>query len=61
MGNAVCDGEVLYATQWKTPGTNIQLVLRGENSECILTVLYLSQDGMRQILEDRIEKQKQES
>jgi len=38
MGQAVCDGDVIYATQWDLPATAIQLVLRGENSECVLTM-----------------------
>ena len=57
IGQAVCDGDMIYASQWDLPGTAIQLVLRGEDSECILTILYLSEEGMRQRLEDSLKKQ----
>ena len=57
MGQAVCDGDMIYASQWDLPATAIQLVLRGENSECVLTILYLSEEGMRQMLKDNLEKQ----
>ena len=60
-GQAVCNGDVIYAAQWDLPATDIQLVLRGENSECILTILYLSEEGMRQMLTDGLKKQKQGS
>lgn len=47
MGQTICDGDVIYASQWDLPATAIQLVLRGESSECILTILYLSEERMR--------------
>ncbi|GJM14804.1 MAG: hypothetical protein DHS20C13_01310 [Thermodesulfobacteriota bacterium] len=53
---AVCNGDLLYATQWDLPKTDIQLILRGEDSECKLTIIYLSEEGFRQILEDRSNK-----
>lgn len=56
-GEAVCNGDMLYATQWDLPTTDIQLVLRGENSECKLTILYLSEEGLRQLLKNRTEQQ----
>lgn len=56
-GEAVCNGDMLYATQWDLPATDIQLVLRGENSECMLTILYLSEEGLRQLLRNRAEQQ----
>lgn len=59
MGQATCNGEVIHAAQWDLPATDIQLVLRGENSECILTILYISEEGMRQMLSDRTKNQKQ--
>ena len=40
-GEAACEGKLVYGTQWKHPGSDIQLLLRGENSECYLTVIYL--------------------
>ena len=52
-GEAVCSGDMLYAAQWDLPTTDIQLVLRGENSECKLTILYLSEEGLRQLLINR--------
>lgn len=52
-GKAVCNGDILYATQWDLPTTDIQLVLRGEDSECNLTILYLSEEGLRQLLKNR--------
>jgi len=55
-GEAVCSGEMLYAAQWDLPRTDIQLVLRGENSECALTILYLSEEGLRQLLKNRSEQ-----
>ena len=61
MGQAVCNGDVIYATQWDLPATDIQLVLRGEDSECLLTILYLSEEGLRQMLSDRLKNQKQGS
>ena len=51
--DAVCNGDMLYATQWDLPHTDIQLVLRGDKSECVLTVLYLSEEGVRKLLEER--------
>jgi len=53
---AVCNGDLLYATQWDLPKTDIQLILRGEDAECKLTIIYLSEEGFRQILEDRSNK-----
>ena len=55
-GDAACNGDVIYASQWDLPATDIQLVLRGENSECILTILYISEEGMRDMLMDRLKK-----
>lgn len=52
-GKAVCSGDLLYAAQWDLPSTDIQLVLRGEDSECKLTILYLSEEGLRQLLKNR--------
>ncbi|MGB2692260.1 MAG: hypothetical protein WBC96_07180 [Thermodesulfobacteriota bacterium] len=56
-GEAVCNGDMLYATQWDLPATDIQLVLRGEDSECMITILYLSEEGLRQLLENRTQQQ----
>jgi hypothetical protein len=56
-GEAVCNGDMLYATQWDLPATDIQLVLRGEDSECKLTILYLSEEGLRQLLKNRTQQQ----
>lgn len=56
-GEAICNGNMLYATQWDLPTTDIQLVLRGENSECKLTILYLSEEGLRELLKNRAEQQ----
>lgn len=56
-GNAVCNGELLYATQWDTQSSDIQLLLRGEDSECFLTIMYLSEAGFRQMLQDKNNKQ----
>lgn len=53
QGEAVCSGDMLYASQWDLPTTDIQLVLRGENSECNLTILYMSEEGLRQLLKRR--------
>jgi len=61
MGEAVCNGDVIYASQWDIPRADIQLLLRGENSECIITALYLSDQAIQEMLKDRIEQQKQES
>lgn len=52
-GKAVCNGDLLYAAQWDLPNTDIQLVLRGEEAECKLTILYISEEGLRQMLKDR--------
>jgi hypothetical protein len=60
-GQAACDGDVIYAAQWDLPATDIQLLLRGENSECILTILYISEKGLRQMQSDRLKNQKQGS
>lgn len=56
MGQAACNGDAIFAAQWDLPATDIQLVLRGENSECVLTILYISEEGLRQMLSDRLEK-----
>jgi len=40
-GQEVCDGKLIYGAQWYYPGSNIQLVLLGEDSECHLTVVYV--------------------
>jgi len=60
-GLAACNGDIIYASQWDLSATDIQLVLRGESSECILTILYLSEEGMRQMLTDSVNKKKQGS
>lgn len=52
-GDAACSGELLLAAQWDLPDTDIQLVLRGEESECKLTVLYISDEGLKQLLQER--------
>lgn len=52
-GDAVCNGDLLYATQWDLPNTDIQLVLRGANNECMLTVLYQSEESLRQLIKER--------
>ena len=41
MGQAACDGKVLHGAQWDYPGSDIQLLLRGEEGTCYLTVIYL--------------------
>lgn len=58
-GKAVCNGDLLYATQWDLPNTDIQLVLRGEDSECKLTILYISEEGLREMLKDRVNQTNQ--
>ena len=60
MGEAICKGDVLYASQWNLPRTDIQLVLRGEDSECHLTIVYLSKELMRQMIEQRLQKPNQD-
>lgn len=50
---AVCNGDILYAAQWDLPATDIQLLLRGENSNCMLTILYVSEEGLRKLLQER--------
>jgi len=52
-GDAVCNGDLLYAAQWDLPNTDIQLVLRGANNECMLTVLYQSEESLRQLIKER--------
>jgi hypothetical protein len=52
-GDAVCNGDLLYATQWDLPNTDIQLVLRGANNECMLTILYQSEESLRQLIKER--------
>lgn len=54
--DAVCNGELLYAAQWDLPGSDVQLLLRGENSKCILSILYISEEAFRQIMEGRENK-----
>ena len=51
--DAVCNGDLLYATQWDTPSSDIQLLLRGENSECYITIMYISEEGFRQMLREK--------
>lgn len=41
IGQAVCDGKVIYGTQWKDPRSDIQLLLRGEEGTCYVTVIFL--------------------
>ncbi len=40
-GQAVCDGNLIYGSQWDYPGSDIQLVFRGDGKDCYLTVTYL--------------------
>lgn len=40
-GQAVCDGNLIYGAQWDYPGSDIQLVFRGDGKNCYLTVTYL--------------------
>lgn len=40
-GQAVCDGDLIYGTQWNYPGSDIQLVFRGEKGTCYLTINFL--------------------
>lgn len=40
-GQAVCNGELVYGTQWQYPGSDVQLLLRGEEGKCYLTTIYL--------------------
>ena len=40
-GQAVCDGKLIYGSQWNYPGSDIQLVFRGDGKDCFLTVNYL--------------------
>ncbi len=49
-GDAICDGDLLYATQWDTPSSDIQLLLHGNNSNCSITIMYLSEEGFRQMI-----------
>jgi len=56
-GDAVCNGDLLYAAQWNLPNTDIQLTLRGENSECKITVLYQSDESVRQLLKERMKNE----
>ncbi len=51
-GDAICDGDLLYATQWDTPTSDIQLLLHGNSSECSITIMYLSEEGFRQIIRE---------
>ena len=57
FADAVCRGDLLYATQWDTKSSDIQLLLRGENSECFLTLMYISEEGFRQMIKDSKNKQ----
>ncbi len=50
---AVCNGQLLYATQWDLPESSVQLLLRGQNSECVITMTFVSKEGLRQLLKDR--------
>ena len=40
-GQAVCDGKLIYGTQWNYPGSDIQLVFRGDGTNCYLTITFL--------------------
>lgn len=40
-GQAVCDGNLIYGSQWDYPGSDIQLVFRGDGKNCYLTLTYL--------------------
>lgn len=53
QGEAVCNGQLLYATQWDLPESNVQLLLRGEKSECKITVVYVSEEGIRKMMKER--------
>ena len=52
-GDAVCNGDLLYATQWDLPSSDVQLLLRGEDSECVITIMHISEEGFRQMMQDR--------
>jgi len=40
-GQAVCDGNIIYGSQWAYPGSDIQLVFRGDGTNCYLTITFL--------------------
>ncbi len=40
-GQAVCDGSLIYGSQWNYPGSDIQLVFRGDGENCYLTITFL--------------------
>lgn len=46
---AVCRGDMLYGAQWNLPRTGIQLILRGEDSKCHFTIMYVSNPQSRSI------------
>lgn len=52
-GNAACRGDLLFATQWDLPRSDVQLLLRGEDGECMISVIYISEEGFRQMLKNR--------
>lgn len=41
QAQAVCDGKIVYGSQWNYPGTDVQLLLRGEDGTCYLTIMYI--------------------
>lgn len=48
-GAAVCRGDMIYGAQWNIPRSVIRLVLRGEDSKCLLTVIYTSASAANSI------------
>lgn len=48
-GAAACRGDIIYGAQWNIPRSVIRLVLRGEDSKCLLTVVYTSASAAKAV------------
>jgi uncharacterized lipoprotein YehR (DUF1307 family) len=48
---AVCRGDLMYGAQWSVPGSMVVLMIRGDNKECLVSLIYTDESVLRPIAE----------